>query len=165
MASEVEDAVRCEIENVVMSTQGPVVLLVPESDPSVVLPIFIDHSQAFNIQTALKGHVPPRPMTHDLMNHLLQELGGVAEKVIVEELTQATFFATLWVRLEDEGEQEERSFDTRPSDGLALAVRAHAQIYVRDHVLDEAGIPRSEIEGEAMHVEETDEDIDLGVEP
>lgn len=165
MASEVEDAVRCEIENVVMSTQGPVVLLVPENDPSVVLPIFIDHSQAFNIQTALKGHVPPRPMTHDLMNHLLQELGGVAEKVIVEELTQATFFATLWVRLDDEGEQEERSFDTRPSDGLALAVRARAQIYVRGHVLDEAGIPRSEIEGEAMHVEETDEDIDLGIEP
>lgn len=165
MVDEVEGAVRCEIENVVMSTRGPVVLLVPESDPTVVLPIFIDHSQAFNIQTALKGHVPPRPMTHDLMNHILQELGGVADRVVVEELTQSTFFATLWIHLEDEGEEASQSFDTRPSDGLALAVRTNAQIWVRDDVLDEAAIARSEIEGDSLQVEETDEDIDLGVEP
>lgn len=156
---------RCEIENVVMSTQGPVVLLVPESDPSVVLPIFIDHSQAFNIQTALKGHVPPRPMTHDLMNHILQELGGVVEKVVVEELAQSTFFASLWVNLEDEQGSQGRKFDSRPSDGLALAVRANAPIFVRDDVLDDAGIDRAEIEGDTLQVEETDEDIDLGVEP
>ncbi len=165
VAENMEDAVRCEIENVVMSTQGPVVLLIPEEDPSVVLPIFIDHSQAFNIQTALKGHVPPRPMTHDLMNHLLQELGGVVDKVVVEELTQSTFFATLWVRMEGQDGEAERSFDARPSDGLALAVRAHAQIYVRSDVLDDAGIDRTEIEGDTLQVEETDEDIDLGVEP
>jgi len=160
-----EDAVRCEIENVVLSTQGPVVLLVPEDDPSVVLPIFIDHSQAFNIQTALKGRVPPRPMTHDLMNHVLQELGGVVDKVVVEELTQSTFFATLWIHLEDEEDTDAVSFDARPSDGLALAVRTDAQVWVRADVLDEAGIARSDIEGEALQVEETDEDIDLGVEP
>lgn len=166
MVEDTEDGVRCEIENVVMSTQGPVVLLVPEDDPSVVLPIFIDHSQAFNIQTALKGHVPPRPMTHDLMNHLLQELGGVVEKVIVEELAQSTFFASLWVKLDaDNGDGALQQFDSRPSDGLALAVRAHAPIFVRTDVLEDAGIDRADIEGETLQVEETDEDIDLGIEP
>jgi bifunctional DNase/RNase len=160
-----EDPVRCEIENVVMSTQGPVVLLTPETQPNRVLPIFIDHSQAFNIQTALKGQVPPRPMTHDLMNHVLQELGGVVEKIVVEELTQSTFFASLYIEVEEGGEQDLHKFDARPSDGLALAVRAHAPIYVRGEVLDDATISRADIEGESLKVEETDEDIDLGVEP
>jgi bifunctional DNase/RNase len=160
-----DDPVRCEIENVVMSTQGPVVLLTPETQPNRVLPIFIDHSQAFNIQTALKGQVPPRPMTHDLMNHVLQEMGGVVEKIVVEELTQSTFFASLFIEVERDGEQDLHKFDTRPSDGLALAVRAHAPIYVRGEVLDDATISRADIEGESLKVEETDEDIDLGVEP
>ncbi|PSG98455.1 hypothetical protein BRD56_00510 [Thermoplasmatales archaeon SW_10_69_26] len=160
-----DDPVRCEIENVVMSTQGPVVLLTPETQPNRVLPIFIDHSQAFNIQTALKGQVPPRPMTHDLMNHVLQELGGVVEKIVVEELTQSTFFASLFIEVETDGEQDLHKFDARPSDGLALAVRAHAPIYVRGEVLDDATISRADIEGESLKVEETDEDIDLGVEP
>ncbi len=157
--------VRCEIENVVMSTQGPVVLLVPEDEPNVVLPIFIDHSQAYNIQTALRGHIPPRPMTHDLMNHILQELGGVVSKIVVEELAQSTFFASLYVQHEGNGEAEPYHFDTRPSDGLALAVRAQAPIFVRQQVLDDAGIERAEIEGESLQVEHTDEDIDLGIEP
>lgn len=160
-----EEPVRCEIENVVMSTQGPVVLLVPEDRPNQILPIFIDHSQAFNIQTALKGHVPPRPMTHDLMNHILQEMGGVVEKVVVEDLAQSTFFASLFVELENGGDKDLHQFDARPSDGLALAVRAHAPIYVRGEVLDDAAISRADIEGESLKVEETDEDIDLGVEP
>lgn len=165
MVDRDEDTVRCEIENVVMSTQGPVVLLAPEDDATVVLPIFIDHSQAFNIQTALKGHVPPRPMTHDLMNHILQELGGVVEKIVVEELAQSTFFASLFVQLDRDGEEEMQQFDSRPSDGLALAVRAHAPIFVRTSVLDDAGIARADIEGDSLQVEQTDEDIDLGIEP
>jgi bifunctional DNase/RNase len=161
-----EEPVRCEIENVVMSTQGPVVLLVPEDRPNQILPIFIDHSQAFNIQTALKGHVPPRPMTHDLMNHVLQEMGGVVERIVVEDLAQSTFFASLYVELEtDDDASDVRQFDARPSDGLALAVRAHAPVFVDDDILDDAAISRADIEGESLKVEETDEDIDLGVEP
>lgn len=163
--AEGSELVECEIEDVVMSRQGPVVLLSPRDDPDSLLPIFIDHAQAFNIQSARRGHVPPRPMTHDLMNNVLQELGGVVEKMIVEELAQSTFFASLFVDVENNGSTENLHFDARPSDCLALAVRAHANIFVRRRVLDNAAIDRADIEHEELKVQRTDEDIDLGVEP
>ncbi|MDX1612413.1 MAG: bifunctional nuclease family protein [Candidatus Thermoplasmatota archaeon] len=163
--AEQSELVRCDVDDVKMSTQGPVVLLVPEDDPSNVLPIFIDHAQAFNIQSALTGQVPPRPMTHDLMNHIVQEMGGVVERVVVEELAQSTFFASLFVDVDSNGSAEHHHFDVRPSDGIALAVRAQAPIFVRRKVLDEAALDRSSIQGEDLTVERTDEDIDLGVEP
>jgi len=163
-----DDEVAVKVEAVVMSTQGPVVLLAPaaEVDPELLLPIFIDPSQAFNIQMVLKGHIPPRPMTHDLFSTVVHELGGTIERVVIEDLANNTFFASMYVKLDRNGHSDRKRFDARPSDGIALAVRAGAQLYVRRKVIEAAAIKRSDVETSVVKVEETDEeDVDLGVEP
>ena len=162
---EETDLVRCVIEEVYRSTEGPVVFLVPEEDHDRVLPIFIDYSQAYNIQTALRSLPQPRPMTHDLMNEVVQGLGGRFTRIVVEDLAQATFFATLTVEMDGNGRAKSLSFDARPSDCLALAARTNAPIYVRRSVLEDAAVERPELDEGPLEVEATDDDVDLGVEP
>lgn len=166
------DTVQVKIETVVMSSQGPVVLLAPSNGgyEGRVLPIFIDHSQALNIQIALEGELAPRPMTHDLFSMVLNELGAIVEKVVIEELAQNTFYASLFVEIERNGQKDHRRFDARPSDCLALAVRVNAPIEVRRSVMDAASIKRDDVmpeEGEDGELKKPDfdPDADLGVEP
>ncbi|HEV8359973.1 MAG TPA: bifunctional nuclease family protein [Candidatus Thermoplasmatota archaeon] len=166
-----KDTVPVKIENVLMSSQGPVVLLAPSNGgyEGRVLPIFIDHSQALNIQIAMEGELSPRPMTHDLFSAVLNELGAIVEKVVIEELAQNTFYASLFINVEREGKKDQHRFDARPSDCIALAVRVNAPIEVRKGVMDAASIKRTDLvgedagEGEAQKAE-FDPDADLGVE-
>jgi hypothetical protein len=170
-----KETIPVSIENVLMSSQGPVVLLAPSNGgyEGRVLPIFIDHSQALNIQIAMEGELSPRPMTHDLFNTVLNELGAIVEKVVIEELAQNTFYASLFIEIEREGKKDVRRFDARPSDCLALAVRVNAPIHVRRSVLDSAAVKRSDLvrEGEGEGEDEEpkrpdfDPNADLGVEP
>lgn len=170
------ETIPVKIENVLMSSQGPVVLLAPSNggDEGRVLPIFIDHSQALNIQIALEGELSPRPMTHDLFSTVLNELGAIVEKVVIEELAQNTFYASLYINIERDGKKDLRRFDARPSDCIALAVRVNARIEVRRQVMEQAAIKRTDLvaenetegdeeEGEPKKAE-FDPDADLGVE-
>ncbi len=183
-----DDTIAVSIEGVLMSTQGPVVMLaVPEpngtaerkatkgegasaDEPLVktappfenrVLPIFIDQSQALNIQLAIEGQLSPRPMTHDLMSQVMNELGAVVERVVIEELAQSTFYASLYVEIErgEEG-KDVRRFDARPSDCIALAVRVGAPIFVRRPLMEQASILRRDV-GEMPAIVEPDEDADV----
>jgi hypothetical protein len=158
-----------------MSNQGPMVLLVPSNGAGQgaftgrVLPIFIDQSQALNIQMALEGELSPRPLTHDLFSTVLNELGAIVAKVVIEELAQNTFYASLYVDVERNGQKEQRRFDARPSDCLALAVRVNAPIEVRHSVMDVASVKRDDLVQGAEDEEEPrtpdiDPDADLGVE-
>ena len=163
-----EDTVAVKVEAVAMSTQGPVVLLAPVNGngDDKLLPIFIDPSQAFNIQMVLKGHIPPRPMTHDLFSTVVHEMGGAIDRVVIEDLANNTFFASMYIKLDRSGGSEEKRFDARPSDGIAMAVRAGARLLVKKKVIDAAAIKRRDIESNVVEVEETDdEDVDLGVRP
>ena len=170
-----KETIPVKIENVLMSSQGPVVLLAPSNGgyEGRVLPIFIDHSQALNIQIALEGELSPRPMTHDLFSTVLNELGAIVEKVVIEELAQNTFYASLFINIERDGKKDQRRFDARPSDCIALAVRVNARIEVKRSVMEQASIQRTDLvsegeEGDEDDAEtkkaEFDPDADLGVE-
>ncbi|MFP5255606.1 MAG: bifunctional nuclease family protein [Acidimicrobiia bacterium] len=100
-----------------------------------ILPIFIGGPEATAIAFALEQVETPRPMTHDLMKDLLEELGAQVERVVVTELREATFFAELVIRVGT----EVHTVSARPSDAVALAVRTGATVYAEEGVLDAAG--------------------------
>lgn len=114
-------------------TGGPVVLL-RALDSGRVLPIWIGVAEARAIIQALYGIEAPRPQTHDLMASLLRHLGATLEEVVVTELSEGTYYGLLKLRTES---GETRWVDTRPSDGLALALRAGARIRVAAAILDD----------------------------
>lgn len=117
----------------------PVVLLKPLSEEpgeGRLLPIWIGHPEATAILLALEGVETPRPMTHDLMSLILETLDTFIEKVEITRVEEGTFYAAIFLR----GEELTRVVDARPSDSIALAIRAAAPIFVADDVLDSAAV-------------------------
>ncbi len=129
-----------------MSSKTPVVLL-KTVEGNKVLPILIGHPEATAILMKLQSVSAPRPMTHDLLTDVLQQLGGEVVSIAVTELRESTFYAQITVRQNG----AELEIDSRPSDALALAIRVGAPIYAADDVIDEIGI---EFEGEEPNEEE-----------
>ena len=113
----------------------PVVVLIETGGPRA-LPIVIGVVEAEAIALALESVKLPRPRTHDLLRDLMRNLGGTLERVVVSDLQDSTFFATLHIR---KG-REVVTIDSRPSDAIALACRTGAQIYVEESVLARAHI-------------------------
>jgi hypothetical protein len=113
---------------------SPVVLL-QENDGERVLPIFIGPAEASAIAMVLEKQESARPMTLDLMKLMLDALGAKVVRVIVSELKDDTFLASLVV----ERNRQVYSFDARPSDSIGLAVRFNAEILVADEVMKTAG--------------------------
>lgn len=116
------------------------VVVLREADSNRYLPIYIGAPEADAIAMRLQGVSVARPMTHDLLASVLQELGGAVDRVVVNDLSNDTFFARLHVRVDD----RELEIDARPSDALALAVRSEAPIFVEDAVLERAGVTLDE---------------------
>jgi uncharacterized protein len=100
-----------------------------------VLPIFIGGPEATAIAFALEEVETPRPMTHDLMKDLLDEVGANIERIVVTELREATFYAEIILSVAG----EVHSVSARPSDAVALAVRYGAPVYAEEGVLEVAG--------------------------
>jgi bifunctional DNase/RNase len=116
---------------------GAYALVLGEVDGNRRLPIIIGAFEAQAIALELEKIQPPRPMTHDLLKHLFDALGADVTDIVIDDLREGTFFAKVrYVHNEAEGQ-----LDARPSDAVALAVRADAPIYVVAAVLEEAGIP------------------------
>jgi uncharacterized protein len=116
-----------------------IVLLKPvleHPDAERVLPIWIGPQEATSILVASEGQEVPRPLSHDLMKTLLDILDAHVERVAVTRIDEGTFYAEITL-LTPMGR---RTIDARPSDAIALAVRADAEIWVADPVLSEAGI-------------------------
>jgi hypothetical protein len=114
------------------------------------LPIFIGAPEATAIAFALQGMDTPRPMTHDLIRDLLDALGAEVVRVVITELKTATYFAEIVLRHGD----QENPVSSRPSDAVAVAVRAGAPLFVADDLMDSEGIML------AVDDEEGDEDAD-----
>lgn len=95
------------------------------------LPIFVGQFEAFAISIALEGEQPERPLTHDVMLTLLTVTGGVLEEVCINDLRDETFYALAQVRVGD----EVKEIDLRPSDAIALALRAKCPIFMVERVL------------------------------
>jgi bifunctional DNase/RNase len=114
----------------------PVILLAESDSPTRVLPILVGPAEAQSIALAVTGIKPARPGTHDLMATVLDAADCRLEEVAVTELTSGTFFAELFV----ETPAGLKRISSRPSDGIALAVRVGAPIVVNADVLEEAAI-------------------------
>jgi bifunctional DNase/RNase len=132
-----------------MVGKQPIVLL-KAVDKNKFLPIWIGHPEAAAILMKLQGASTPRPMTHDLLSEMLDELEVSCTRVSVTELRDNTFYATITLAVNG----REVEIDSRPSDALALAVRSSAPIFASDDVMEESAI---EFEHE---VEDTEEVVD-----
>ena len=121
--------------NLDLFSSSPIVILKVE-DENRYLPIWIGQPEARSILMKLQNQEFSRPLTHDLAVNLVTELGGSLERVTVTELRDSTFFATLLVEID--GRTVE--VDSRPSDAIAIAVRAGAPIFAADEVIEEAAV-------------------------
>ena len=119
-----------------LPTNNPIVLLREAEGEHRVLPIFIGAVEATAIAFALQGVVTPRPMTHDLMRDMLEELGFSLDRVTITELREGTFFAELAIT----GNGKTHVVSSRPSDAIALAARLGTSLFAEEAVLDEAGV-------------------------
>jgi uncharacterized protein len=123
----------------------PIVLL-KTAEGNKFLPIWIGHPEAAAILMKLQSQSPARPMTHDLMSELLEQLEAQIVRITVTELRENTFYAQITVQLDG----REIEVDSRPSDAIALAIRADAPIFAADRVIEESAI---EFEGEDVDQE------------
>lgn len=98
--------------------------------------IWIGRPEAFAISAALEGATADRPMTHDLMKNMVYRLGGAIERIIIDDLWHDTYYAKIHVALN--GSLFE--IDSRPSDAIALGLRAKAPIYMAESVLEQAAV-------------------------
>src|SRR3989338_5738751 len=112
--------------------RGEQVVVLKEREGNRVLPIIIGISEVTAIKMKISGIQPPRPLTHDLLQHTLEQLGAKLTRVVINKLEFNTFFAKLVLQTK---EQKIEEVDARPSDSIALALRADAPIYVADDVL------------------------------
>jgi hypothetical protein len=124
-------------------THDPVVIL-KDLEGKRYLPILIGPFEATAIALALEGTAVPRPLSHDLMRTLLESLSAKLEQIVIHDIKDSTFFAKLIVRTN--GEVQE--IDARPSDGIALALRMQAPIFVSDKIALEETVPDKAAEPE-----------------
>ena len=124
-----------------MPSSSPIVLL-REVEGERYLPIWIGSSEASAISFAQQGVVPARPLTHDLLRNVLESVGRRLERVLITDLDEGTYYAQLVL---DDGS----TIDARPSDAIALALRAGASIYATEEVLAAAGVLVTDDEDEA----------------
>ena len=111
-------------------TNMPIIVL-RETEGERVLPIWVGVFEANAIALQIESVQTPRPMTHDLLKSVIDELGGRLERVVVSELKDNTFYATLRLR----SQSGTLSVDARPSDAIALALRSGARIFVEEAVI------------------------------
>jgi bifunctional DNase/RNase len=118
-----------------LPTNQPIVLL-READGERFLPIWIGQAEAAAIALAMQGVVTPRPMTHDLLKNILEEMAVQVQSIVITELREGTFYAI--IHMQRNGASFEIS--SRPSDAIALAVRIQCKIFANEEVLNEASI-------------------------
>jgi bifunctional DNase/RNase len=114
-------------------TNMPIVIL-RDADNQRVLPIWVGPVEANAIALQIENIAPPRPMTHDLLRNLVAEMGATLTRVIIADLRENTFYA--YLELHRGGEVQ--FLDARPSDAIALAIRAKAPVFVDTRVLEQA---------------------------
>ena len=114
-------------------TNMPIVIL-RDKDGQRVLPIWVGVFEANAIALQIENVTTPRPMTHDLLRNVIHDLKADILKIVVSDLKENTFYALIHLQVNG----EPLAVDARPSDAIALALRARAPIYVEDRVIDNA---------------------------
>ncbi len=152
--------VQCEILGLssTPSTGGAYAILLKEVSGNRRLPIIIGAFEAQAIALEIEGIKPPRPLTHDLLKNIVDNLGASVIEVIVDELRENTFYAKIILDISSITNE----IDSRPSDAIALAVRAQAPIYVAETVMQAAAFVPTEETGkqpESSHHSGVEEEI------
>jgi bifunctional DNase/RNase len=114
-------------------TNMPIIIL-RDKDGQRVLPIWVGVFEANAIALQMENVSTPRPMTHDLLKNVISDLKADIEKIVVSDLRENTFYALIYLVVNGEA----MAIDARPSDAIALALRARAPIFVEDSVIDHA---------------------------
>jgi len=109
------------------------IIVLKERNGQRSFPVVIGIVEIFAIDRRLKGITPPRPMTHDLLNNVIDNLGAKIEKVVINDLRNHTFYATIHLKLNG----QEIQVDSRPSDAIALTAALDVPIYVAEKVFEE----------------------------
>ncbi len=126
--------VRVDLAKIIITeTVDQQIIILKERDGERSFPIVIGIAEAYAIDRRLKGIRTPRPLTHELLSTVIEQLGGQLEKIVINELREHTFYSQLLVR--QNGRLIE--VDSRPSDAIALGVANDVPIYVEEHVLQE----------------------------
>lgn len=120
------------------ATNMPIVVL-KDVGSETVMPIWVGIFEANAIAIEIEKMAAPRPMTHDLTKNLIRHMNGELERIVITELRDDTFFAVLWLRQEG----ELMTIDARPSDAIALALRADCPIFVSEAVMQSAKLNTS----------------------
>ena len=107
-------------------------IVLKEKNGSRMLPIVIGLQEASAIKLKIGGFNPPRPLTHDLLHTAIQNLEATVDKIIIDKLEENTFHAKIILKTSS---GELKVIDARPSDSIALAVRAHTSIFVEDEII------------------------------
>ncbi|MBI3734622.1 MAG: bifunctional nuclease family protein [Chloroflexi bacterium] len=133
------------IDSVKVSLVSPYrVVLLKDQSSERFLPIWIGSSEAEAISLQMQGVEVPRPLTHDLLKRVITDMGGRVSHVVVTDLRQDTYYAHIVLDIDE----RHIEIDSRPSDALALALRANVKIYVSDAVMRGASIaPEDDISG------------------
>jgi bifunctional DNase/RNase len=112
-------------------------IVLKEKNGDRILPIVIGLAEASAIKLKISGFNPPRPLTHDLLHSAIENLDANIDKIIIDKLEENTFHAKIVVKT---ASGETKMIDARPSDSIALAVRAHAPIFVEDEIIKQSEI-------------------------
>jgi hypothetical protein len=120
---------------------APTVIL--EGPAGKKMPIYIGHLEALSINNALNRETTPRPMTHDLLMSILSRMEGKVENVLIDEKAEGVFYARLTLSKND----VKMEFDARPSDCIALALRADVPIKIKDEILENDVISPDKLDG------------------
>jgi bifunctional DNase/RNase len=127
-------SVQMELHKIIISEmQDSQIIVLKEVDGERSFPIVIGSPEALAINRRLKGEGTPRPMTHELLANVIEHMGGVVERIEINDLTDGTFYALIHIRRDGQVMQ----IDSRPSDAIALGIATTVPIYVAEHVLSQ----------------------------
>lgn len=127
-------SIQMELHKIIISEmQDQQIIMLREVDGERTFPIVIGSGEAYAIDRRLKGIPTPRPLTHDLLASVIENLGGEISSIEINDLENHTFFARIHIK--QDGKDIE--IDSRPSDAIALGIATSVPIFVADHVLDE----------------------------
>jgi bifunctional DNase/RNase len=123
-----------ELHKIIISEmQEQQIIVLKEVDGDRKFPIVIGNPEAYAIERRLKGNVPQRPLTHDLLASVVESMGGTIDRIEINNLQEHTFYARIHIRQDG----NVIKVDSRPSDAIALGVATTVPIYVAEHILDE----------------------------
>jgi bifunctional DNase/RNase len=115
------------------------IIVLKEKEGERQFPIVIGFLEASSIKMKIANVKPPRPLTHDLMKDIIEQLGGRLEYLVIDKMIENTFHGKLVIATGS----STKAVDCRPSDGIALAVRFNVPIYVEDDILKQAVVFKS----------------------